>query len=226
MIDLDIDIKETMELLKLRMPQYVDRAAYSALGSVGFEVQSQVKAELTKKQRRAVLARKRVKGRRNPTSKKAAGLAWWKRFIRYRRFDQQHENISQGFGPQSGAHGQTVVIYPAKDDKRGTLEVGGGTFRNMRIRDSKVVQAIFQKFERGEITRVTPMMRKRLAAMGMPIRKTTAFLDYKARPVFKPAWRKMAGLIPSFFARKFFSNLNRYRAGVSVRDWQPTELVA
>jgi len=58
--------------------------------------------------------------------------------------------------------------------------------------------------EGGKRIRVTPAMRRRAAAMGHPIKKTTRFLKIPARPVIEPFYRKVKAGLPGYIERRFF----------------------
>ncbi len=211
MISLELDVHEAVRVLKHHGPENINRATWSALGSVGYKVAAEVKRQI---RGGYGWPRKATRFRRK------RGMRWWARFIKYRRFDQQAANVASGAGVQAGARGMSVVILPLKDDRHGTVEIDGRNYRRMRQRDSRYLHAVFRKFEEGETFRVTPAMRRRLAAYGMPVKKRTTVLRYQPRPIFGPAWNRQKTWLPVYFNNKFFDNLYRYQSGLSVREWR------
>ncbi|MGW8161035.1 MAG: hypothetical protein ACWGN1_02185 [Desulfobulbales bacterium] len=200
--------KAVSDALSIHGPKNVDRAAYSALGSVGYRVAQEVKKQIYG---RYGWPDKETKWRR----KTRGGMRWWARFIKYRRFRAGGiANVSTFLSASVGNMG--VVILPAKDTKK---RIEGSYYTVMQERRSPFLKAVFHRFELGRTIAVTDKMRKRLAGGGVPIKKTTRTLYFKPRPIFKPAWQRQQHWLPAFFYNKFFDNLNRYQSGLSVRDW-------
>lgn len=47
-------------------------------------------------------------------------------------------------------------------------------------------------------------MRKKAAAMGRPIKKSTKFLKIPARPMIGPFWKQIKHEIPKYVEKRFF----------------------
>lgn len=80
--------------------------------------------------------------------------------------------------------------------KNRRINVGGGK--------KVTIPALAKIHEQGKRIRVTPQMRKMAAAKGLPLKKSTKFLQIPARPVIAPFWQKIKGQIPKYIERRFF----------------------
>ena len=78
---------------------------------------------------------------------------------------------------------------------------------------------IARKHEYGSTIRVTPRMRRKMAAMGHPMRKSTRSIEIPARPAFHKIWQQWEPKIPQTFEEKFLDNLRRYQSGMSREEW-------
>jgi hypothetical protein len=58
--------------------------------------------------------------------------------------------------------------------------------------------------EGGKRIRVTPAMRRKAAAMGHPIKKSTRFIQIPARPMIEPFWQKIKAGLPGYVEKRFF----------------------
>lgn len=231
MLDLDLDIQEVVENMRVTYPRFVDRASRSALASLGYELGRDLKDKI---RRGTGWPAKRTNFRQK------RGMKWWSKFIRYKVFDEQANNLSSGRGVQAGAAGQTLVIRPGATKSDGWADAegnkldlrtsagkaykasGGQLYRRLvdRPKADKFVAAVFRRFETGKLIRVTARMRWRLLADGLPLKKSTKTLYFAPRPIFKPVWSRQGRKAPAFFTRKFFDNLNRYLAGVTASQWK------
>ena len=125
-------------------------------------------------------------------------LFWLGKFARYRVEDQ----------------GDTVKVHfgKSKAGQKGTFD--------------KSLIGIVERAEKGETTRVTPAMRRFMAATRrdrpksqtpgqtyFPLKKTTTTLKTPPRPIFSPVWRKVNPKIAPWFEKKFNTAFDRYFTG-------------
>jgi len=87
--------------------------------------------------------------------------------------------------------------------------LGGGA---RYFRQQLTALQVAKMHEYGKRIRITPAMRRKAAAMGSPIKKSTRYLEIPARPMIGPFWRKvkagLAGYIEKRFFQKFLSKEN------------------
>ena len=86
--------------------------------------------------------------------------------------------------------------------------------------------AVSRKHEYGRTVRVTKKVRKKMAALGYPLRKTTRSLTIPPRPAFHKIWHEWEPRIPGEFERKFLDNLRRYESGMGKYEWNLLQEVA
>ncbi|MDY6903692.1 MAG: hypothetical protein SWH61_03310 [Thermodesulfobacteriota bacterium] len=189
------------------LPGLFSRARRSALKSVGYMVQQTLRNHVEyggagwpalHPLTRMFKHKYGAKGRWIKRSFHEGPLFWLGKFARYRVEDQ----------------GDTVKVHFGKS-KKGQK----GTF-------NKELVGIVDRAERGETIRVTPKMRRFLAATRrrrpksqepggtyFPLKKTTKTLKTPARPIFSPVWRKVRPTIMPLFEKKFNGALDRYLLG-------------
>ncbi len=130
-----------------------------------------------------------------PVKRGKQGMSWFSRFVRYRIIA-----------------GRRMIMLPAKD------QWNRGAAKYVK-RDSAWLKIATKRHEYGKTLRVTKKMRKKMAAMGMPLRKSTKKITIPARVAYHKIWQQFEPKIPTMFEAKFLDSLRRYESGMSKFEW-------
>jgi len=208
-MDLDFNAEGIDEAIKelANLPGVFSRARVSALKSVGFHLQRELRNHieyggaggktslhpLTQKFKKKYGTKGKFKKTRRGSDKPA--FFWLGKFARY-RVDPDGQILSVDFGKSNKG-------------KPGTLD--------------RAISAIAKRAEAGEKIAVTPKMRRLWASTKpkrpkdpepgvhfFPLRADTRQIEIPARPIFKPVWRKMGPKVPQLFSQKFWGAIDRY----------------
>ena len=118
----------------------------------------------------------------------------------------------------STAGGHPVArIYPGMDFEwrmrmlRGWMAGRAGARGGKRIgKEAPSPMRFFRKAEEGAVYPVTEKMRRAMALMGMPMRKTTTELVVPRRPIFEPVWNKERKTLGQFMLERYVKAMLRY----------------
>lgn len=206
MVELHTDYSELSEATRavLNLPGLFTRARKSALRSTGWYVQQELRNHVEYggtnwPALHPLTQRFRHKyglGSHWVKRRSHPGpLFWLGKFARY-RVDDRGEEVSICFGK-------------SKKGRPGTEDRG--------------LMSVVRRAEEGEVIRVTPAMRRFLAATRrkrpkqqepgktyFPLKKSTRQLQVPPRPIFKPVFRKVRGRIMPWFEQKFWGAFDRY----------------
>jgi len=115
------------------------------------------------------------------------------------------------YGTSKGTQNVMVGFFPVRETrflKRKRKTVTKRTVRQVRARFRQQFgmthEALARIHEYGKRRRVTPAMRRKLAAMGQPIQKKTRVLETPARPMIGPVFEKNRNAIPRYHEKRFF----------------------
>jgi hypothetical protein len=158
-----------------------------------------------------------VKGRREIQSYIKRGGSGWQRSVRksgkgWTREKQPLRALASmviwTVGKSKGLH--RVTIKPGLRGAKGKDWLGrmGKAHLAGTVKREKMTPAsLFKKAEMGKRYRVTKKMRGHMAAIGMPLKKSTKQIVVPARPVFGPLWFKVRGQAWGWFEKKFFAKM-------------------
>ena len=108
-----------------------------------------------------------------------------------------------------------IGFFPTAKKKKAERAATGGKWKMLKGRSAAAERARFKtsmgltqeqlarKHEFGQQIRVTKAMRRALAAMGHPLKKTTTTLPVPARPTISTVYRQNAAHIENYFQEKF-----------------------
>lgn len=211
----DLRMEGYGDLAKLAgLPGEFRRAALSAMSSLGWHLQQAVKTagryglsaplnwpELNPHTGVIAMAKRRV-----------GGLKMTR--MTYRWKDPDH--------PEKGRKRVIERIRSRISPRRTPMSRLVNAVRYVVYRDSMRVvigflapggEALARKQAQGFTVQVTPRMRRFLFGIGFPLAADTAVLTVPPRPLVGPVYRAMRPELGPMFSRKFFANLERYRAG-------------
>ncbi|MGE4520639.1 MAG: hypothetical protein AB7E04_14150 [Desulfobacteraceae bacterium] len=97
-----------------------------------------------------------------------------------------------------------------KGGLRYSFDSGSGTLSVGFVNPSSKFFALIKKQSKGYSTPVTDKMRKRMFALGFPLKKETTELVTPARPLIDPVFAAEEETIMKNIEAKFWSNLSRY----------------
>jgi len=66
-------------------------------------------------------------------------------------------------------------------------------------------QALAKKHEYGHRQRLTRKMKRKMAAMGIPVKRSTKYLQIPARPMIRPLHREVQKTVGGYFKKRFFT---------------------
>jgi len=210
MLDVQLQVEGLSELTKavLELPGLFARARASALKSIGWELQQELRraGQLGVQQlgwsplnpHTGILSR----------GSKGAMQGRWMKMTRGRgRKKERIEHRESGGNPMGRL--VNAVRYEVDTDENlvmiGFLRNEGNLFRLARL------QA--EGFE----TRITPRMRKFFFALGAPLKKETTVLKTPARPWVSQVYARERARIPGRFEEKFWAAMQRYWTGSAKR---------
>jgi len=81
-----------------------------------------------------------------------------------------------------------------------------GFKRRFKSKFGMTPAALAKIHEYGKRVRITPGMRRYMAAHGNPLKATTTHRTIPARPIIAPVFRKNKAKIPGYIEKKFFAN--------------------
>jgi hypothetical protein len=110
------------------------------------------------------------------------------------------QRVQIGFFPTRTLKKRERIKTGRRYSVRGAHKERARMQRNLGMTD----QALARLHEYGKRRRVTPRMRRRMAAVGLPLRKKTRMLETPARPMIGPVFEKRKREIPRYYEQRFF----------------------
>lgn len=209
MLDVQIETEGLSEATKavLELPGLFARARASALKSLGYHIQQDLKME----------AKRAVNGgylRWDPLNPHTGILARTKdrfgrkRGLGYKRTRRNGQVISRTSTRREPFSRLSNAIRYKVDAEEDFVEIG---FLNPKPH----FFVWLKKHARGYTVPVTPRMRKKFFALGFPLKKETTQLQVPARPWVSPVEAAWSSKVLPFFEKKFWDSYNRYTSGRS-----------
>lgn len=193
----------------LELPGLFARARASALKSLGWTLQQELKNEARKATKGGYLKWEELNphtGVLNRANRSKTGISWKRtRFTSGSRKGQVIPRLSAQREPLARLRSSIRYKVDVEDD---FVEVG---FINPQDKYYKWVR----KQAQGFTVPVTARMRKKFFALGFPIAKGTTQIKVPGRPWVSRVKDKWRGKITPFFETKFWASYNRYQTGAS-----------
>ena len=215
MLDIRIETENLSELMRqvMELPGVFSRARVSALKSLGWHVQQDLKHEGRQAVKGGMLQWPKlnphtgVLARRRGRDGKMRNRMWKR--DRYRAGDKKGQTI-QKFSTKEEPFSRMVnMVRYGVDPEDNMVEVG---FLNPK----RNIYIWLKQHEKGYSVQVTPRMRKMLFAWGFPIKAETKKLDIPARPWVKPIEKKWENQATVVFERKFWAAYEKYRRSAKI----------
>jgi hypothetical protein len=186
----------------------IDWAAKEALGYVGAKGRKEVRSHILRG------------GSGWQRSAKKSGVGWTREKQPLRSLASM---VIYTVGKSKGMH--RVTIKPGLRGAKGKEWLGrmGKAHTAGKVKREKITpMSLFKKAEYGKRYRVTKKMRGYMAAIGMPLRKSTKQIIVPARPIFGPLWFKIRGQSWRWFEKKYYQKMieRNARLGTSKRTYR------
>lgn len=215
MLDIRIETEKLSELLQqvMELPGIFSRARASALKSLGWHVQQDLKHEGRQATKGGLLQWPKL----NPHTGVLAGRRTRDGKIRNRRWKRDRYRTGE-------KKGQTMQKFSKREEPfsrmvnmvRYNVDVEDDMVEIGFLNPKRNVYIWLRQHEKGYNVRITPKMRKMLFAWGFPVAADTTELKVPARPWVKPVERVWKDKATTVFERRFWVAYEKYRRSAKI----------
>ena len=228
MLDIQVQEEKLREITRavLRLPGMFARARKSALKSLGYNVQQELKNEGRRASRGGYL-RWRPLNPHTGVLARSVGRSGMKQAVSWTRNRYATTRTFWGSGSarsggQTGTMGTAGNVISRKSARSDPFSRMVNMVRYSVDEEDEMVMVGFQsakpvywrllkQHERGFNVNVTPRMRRFFFALGFPIKAETRTLRVPPRPWVEPVERRWRPKSTPFFEEKFWDAYNRYK---------------